>query len=96
MKQLLFELGLNEKVKNDKINERVEKLNNSLKYLLENIESFIEFEKTLSNDKLKKTQMLHEFIPSKIDEIRKVSDEAESIISRENWNILLMRKFLEH
>lgn len=87
MKQLLFELGLNEKVKNDKINERVEKLNNSLKYLLENIESFIEFEKTLSNDKLKKAQMLHEFIPSKIDEIRKVSDEAESIISRENWNI---------
>ena len=30
---------------------------------------------------------LHKFVPRKIEEIRKISDEIESNVSRENWNI---------
>lgn len=88
IKELNFEMILNDKIKNAKLNERVNKLNNLLEGLFVKLEEFKEFEKTIRSKKgIEEVISLHKFVPRKIEEIRKISDEIESNVSRENWNI---------
>ena len=88
IKELNFEMILNDKIKNAKLNERVNKLNNLLEGLFVKLEEFKEFEKTIRSKKgIEEVINLHKFVPRKIEEIRKISDEIESNVSRENWNI---------
>lgn len=88
IKELNFEMILNEKIKNAKLNERVNKLNNLLEGLFVKLEEFKEFEKTVISKKgIDGVISLHKFVPKNLEEIRKISDEIESNVSRENWDI---------
>lgn len=88
IQELNFEINLNERVKNVKLNERINKLNNLLEGLFVKLDEFNEFEKTIKNKNgIEEVISLHKFVPRKIEEIRKISDEIESNVSRENWKI---------
>lgn len=87
MKELDFEIKLNEKLKNDKIELRINKLNDLLNNLFEAINSYNEFEQINFNNKEEKLDKMYQFIPKTIEFIRKNSDEIEKIVSKENWNL---------
>lgn len=87
MKELDFEIKLNEKLKNDKIELRINKLNDLLNNLFEAINSYNEFEQIKFNNKEEKLDKMYQFIPKTIEFIRKNSDEIEKIVSKENWNL---------
>lgn len=87
MKELDFEIKLNEKLKNDKIELRINKLNGLLNNLFEAINSYNEFEQINFNNKEEKLDKMYQFIPKTIEFIRKNSDEIEKIVSKENWNL---------
>lgn len=87
MKELDFEIKLNEKLKNDKIELRINKLNGLLNNLFEAINSYNEFEQIKFNNKEEKLDKMYQFIPKTIEFIRKNSDEIEKIVSKENWDL---------
>lgn len=87
MKELDFEIKLNEKLKNDKIELRINKLNDLLNNLFEAINSYNEFEQINFNNKEEKLDKMYQFIPKTIEFIRKNSDEIEKIVSKENWDL---------
>lgn len=87
MKELDFEIKLNEKLKNDKIELRINKLNDLLNNLFEAINSYNEFEQIKFNNKEEKLDKMYQFIPKTIEFIRKNSDEIEKIVSKENWDL---------
>lgn len=88
IKELNFEINLNDRIKNVKLNERVNKLNNLLEGLFIKLDEFSDFKKeNHGENEIEKVISLHKFIPKNLEEIRMISDEIESNISRENWNI---------
>lgn len=87
MKEIDFLIKLNESLKNDKINKRIEKLNELLNNLFFAIESFDEFKNIKFKDDFEKMKKTILFIPKTILFIRKNADEIESLVSSENWNL---------
>lgn len=87
LKEINFLIKLNESLKNDKINKRIEKLNELLNNLFLAIESFDDFKNSEFKNEEEKMQKQIEFIPKILEFIRKNADEIESLISSENWNL---------